>query len=38
MEPEFCEDCASPFYPNRSGELVHVQMPEEAESVSTQFH
>ena len=38
MEPEFCEDCASPFYPNRSGELVHVQMPEEAETASTQFH
>lgn len=38
MEPEFCEDCASPFYPNRTGELVHVQMPEEAEPINTQFH
>lgn len=38
MEPEFCEDCGSPFYPNRSQELVHVQMPEGAEPGSTQFH
>lgn len=38
MEPEFCEDCGSPFYPNRSQELVHVQMPEGAEPGSAQFH
>ena len=38
MEPEFCEDCGSPFYPDRSGELVHVQMPEGAETASPHFH
>jgi hypothetical protein AXYL_04437 len=38
MEPEFCEDCGSPFYPDRSGELVHVQMPEGAETTSPHFH
>lgn len=38
MEPEFCEDCGAPFYPNRSEELVHLQVPEEAEPGSTQFH
>lgn len=38
MEPEFCEDCGSPFYPNRAQELVHVQMPEEAATGPTHFH
>lgn len=38
MEPEFCEDCGTPLYPNRSGELVHVQMPEGAELASPHFH
>lgn len=38
MEPEFCEDCGSPFYPNRSEELVHMQVPEGAEPGSSRFH
>lgn len=38
MEPEFCEDCGSPFYPNRSEELVHVQMPDGVEPGPVHFH
>lgn len=38
MEPEFCEDCGSPLYPNRRQELVHVQMPEDAATGPVHFH
>lgn len=38
LEPEFCEDCGAPFYPNRTEELVHVQMPEGVEPASMHFH
>ena len=37
-EPEFCEDCGAPLYPNPSDEVVHVEMPEDTEPASTQFH
>lgn len=26
---EFCEDCKAPLFPNKNGELVHTDMPEE---------
>lgn len=26
---EFCDDCGSPLYPNKEGELVHAEMPEQ---------
>ncbi len=37
-EPEFCEDCGAPLYPSPSDEVVHVEMPEDTEPASTQFH
>ena len=37
-EPEFCEDCGAPLYPSPSDEVVHVEMPEDTEPTSTQFH
>jgi hypothetical protein len=37
-EPEFCEDCGVPLYPNHVGEVVHAEMPEDAEPESTHFH
>lgn len=38
LEPEFCEDCGVPLYPNAKGEIVHAEMPEEAEPEAQQFH
>jgi hypothetical protein len=37
-EPEFCEDCGVPLYPNPVGEIVHAEMPEDAEPEATHFH
>lgn len=30
-EPEFCEDCGAPLFPNPKGEVAHVELPEEGE-------
>jgi hypothetical protein len=37
-EPEFCDDCGSPLYPNGEGEVVHAEMPEDAEPNPGHFH
>lgn len=37
-EPEYCEDCGAPLYPDQSGDIVHAEMPEDTEPDSTQFH
>jgi hypothetical protein len=37
-EPEFCEDCGVPLYPNHVGDVVHAEMPEDAEPEGTHFH
>jgi hypothetical protein len=37
-EPEYCEDCGVPLYPNHVGEVVHAEMPEDAEPEGTHFH
>jgi len=37
-EPEFCEDCGMPLYPNGKGEIVHAEMPGDVEPESTHFH
>jgi hypothetical protein len=37
-EPEFCEDCGVPLYPNAKGEVVHAEMPGDVEPDSTHFH
>ena len=37
-EPEFCEDCGVPLYPNAKGEIVHAEMPADVEPDSTHFH
>lgn len=36
--PEFCDDCGVPLYPNPSGEIVHAELPDEAESPTAHFH
>lgn len=38
LPPEFCEDCGAPYFPNPSGEMVHAELPEGAETAPTHFH
>ncbi len=38
LPPEFCEDCGAPYFPNPSGEMVHAELPEDAETAPTHFH
>ncbi|AMP00520.1 hypothetical protein CAter282_2670 [Collimonas arenae] len=35
---EFCDDCGTPLYPDREGDLVHPEMPEDAPTGSAHFH
>lgn len=37
-EPEFCEDCGAPLYPNHAGDVVHAEMPDDVEPEGTHFH
>jgi hypothetical protein len=36
--PEYCEDCGAPLFANPEGEIVHAELPEEAETQSAHFH
>jgi hypothetical protein len=38
IEPEYCEDCGAPMFPNPKGDTVHIEMPEDAEPAPAQFH
>ncbi len=38
FKPESCEDCEAPYFPNPTGELVHVELPEEAFDAPMHFH
>ncbi len=38
MMPEFCEDCGAPYFPNPNGEMVHAELPEDAETAPPHFH
>ncbi|KMY85296.1 hypothetical protein BUMB_00092 [Candidatus Paraburkholderia calva] len=38
FEPEFCDDCGVPLYADPLGEIVHAEMPEDAEPVQPHFH
>ncbi|MFJ2986502.1 DUF2863 family protein [Collimonas sp. NPDC087041] len=35
---EFCDDCGTPLYPDREGDLAHPEMPEDAPTGSAHFH
>jgi hypothetical protein len=37
-EPEYCEDCGVPLYPNLKGEIVHAEMPDDVEPDASHFH
>ena len=36
--PEFCEDCGAPLFANGDGEIVHAELPEEADTHTAHFH
>ncbi|CAG7601233.1 DUF2863 family protein [Candidatus Vallotia tarda] len=38
FEPEYCDDCGVPLYANPLGEIVHAEMPEDAEETQPHFH
>jgi hypothetical protein len=37
-EPEFCEDCGAPLYPNSKGDIAHAEMPDDVEPDASHFH
>lgn len=38
FDPEYCDDCGVPLYPDPLGEIVHAEMPDGAEPSTPQFH
>lgn len=38
FDPEYCDDCGVPLYPDPLGEVVHAEMPEDAEPSAPHFH
>ncbi|NCW87231.1 MAG: DUF2863 family protein, partial [Oxalobacteraceae bacterium] len=36
--PELCDDCGVPLFPDRQGEVVHAEMPEDSPSQQPLFH
>lgn len=36
--PEYCEDCGAPLFANTEGEIVHAELPEEADAQAAHFH
>ncbi|MDR1351073.1 MAG: DUF2863 family protein [Zoogloeaceae bacterium] len=38
MPMEFCDDCGAPLFPTADGELVHAEMPEQADAMPTTLH
>jgi hypothetical protein len=35
---EYCEDCEAPYFPNPLGEMVHAELPEDADTAPARFH
>ena len=38
LPPEYCEDCGAPHFPNPLGEMVHAELPEDADTTPAHFH
>jgi len=38
FDPELCDDCGAPLFPDRSGEAEHAEMPEDAPTQQPLFH
>ena len=35
---DFCEDCGAPYFPNPLGEMVHAELPDDAQAGPAHFH
>ena len=35
---DFCEDCGAPYFPDPTGEMVHAELPDEADTGPAHFH
>lgn len=38
FDPEYCDDCGVPLFANPEGEIVHAELPDEADSPAAHFH
>ena len=38
FDPELCDDCGAPLFPDRLGEAVHAELPEDAPTQQPLFH
>jgi hypothetical protein len=38
FEPEYCDDCGTPLFADRKGEILHPEMPEDAPTQQPLFH
>ncbi len=38
FDPELCDDCGAPLFPDRSGEAVHAEVPENTPTQQPLFH
>ena len=38
LDPEFCEDCGAPMFPNNKGDIVHLEIPDDADPSNQRFH
>jgi len=38
LPPDYCEDCGAPHFPNPLGEMVHAELPEDADTAPAHFH
>src|SRR5690606_208469 len=38
QQPEYCDDCGAPYFPNFLGEMLHPELPEETDMEPDNFH
>jgi hypothetical protein len=38
FDPELCDDCGAPLFPDRSGDTVHAELPDDAPTQQPLFH
>ena len=38
FDPELCDDCGAPLFPDRSGDAVHAELPDDAPTQQPLFH
>jgi hypothetical protein len=38
FDPELCDDCGAPLFPDRSGDATHAELPDDAPIQQPLFH